>query len=91
MYCEQFLGHWSRKCLDTLSSSHLKVSLVIEVSEGNSANPHPEKPHSQLIQKLILIMSNSYYAGSLTLRNTLAGIPTYGSHFDMSLRSSGSE
>ena len=80
IHWRHFLRHQNRKCPNCLSSSHLKVPIAFETSGGVSANSHLKKVLSQLIGKSILILRISYCAGSLTLRNTLAGIPTFGSH-----------
>ena len=91
MYWKHFVRHRDRKCLNCLSNSHLKVSVACTTSKGVLANPRLKKALSQLIRDSILILWNSYYAGSPTLRKTLTGIPTYGSHIWVLLRSSGSE
>lgn len=76
-----FLRHRNRKCPKCLSSSHLKVLMAFETSGGVLADLHLKKLLSQLIRKSTLALRISYYAGSLTLRKTQAGIPTFGSHF----------
>ena len=80
MYWKPFIRHRDRKCLSCLSSSHLKVPVPFTTSEGVLANPPLKKVLSQLIRESIPILWISYYAGNPTLRKTLAGIPTFGSH-----------
>ena len=80
IYWKCFLRHHIRKCLDRLSNSHLKVPVAFTTSGGVSANAHLKRLLSQLIRESIPILWISYYAGNPTLRKTLAGIPTFGSH-----------
>ena len=89
--------------METISSPSKPIVPEVSLrlpSEGNNclrdfrdvcADPRLKKVLSQLIRKSILIFRNSYYAGSLTLRRILAGLPTFGSPFWMLRRSFGSE